>query len=242
MASKHSLPSSLTSSSSSFVRKFSDSTVIGYSQQPQQQQYCEPSLLCPLKKRKQKQKPRVVFCNFEIKIPINALRIDMTILVSINGSSCSSSNSNRRCYIETGLSASHPRPSVSYKITICTPRRQQEQHPQVDPTSNSITTLKWSSKFTMANDLDENINPFHEWSGSFALDEKPKNTPPLAMEDLSFHQLEGILIGNYCNDVDADVDTNAADVMTTDDFYVAPPRKKHRRELHELVCSAYSAT
>jgi len=48
----------------------------------------------------------------------------------------------------------------------------------------TTTTLKWSSKFTIAKDLDETINPFHEWSGSFALGENQQI--PLAMEVLSF--------------------------------------------------------
>jgi len=152
----------------------------------------------------------------------------MTILVSLNGSSNSSYNSNKRGYNETSMSASHPRPSVSYKVTICTPRRQpQEQQQQVDPTSTSITTLKWSSKFTMAKDVDENIDPFHEWSGSFALGEKPKYTPPLTMIDLSFHQLEGTFVGDYCDDVNTTADDD--DVINTDDLSAVPLRKKRRQ-------------
>jgi hypothetical protein len=184
--SSSSTSSSSTSSSLGFVRKLTDSTVIG-------SQRREPS-----RKRKQQQerqvRPRVVSCNFEMKVPTNALRIDMTILVLTNDSSS--------CYNEDS-----PRPSVSYKITICTPRVQERQQQtevhqesatrkRTTTTTTTTTTINWSSKFTMANDLDENIDPFHEWTGSFALGEKSKQKT-LRMEDCSFYQLEGTFIGNY---------------------------------------------
>eukprot|EP00751_Fragilariopsis_kerguelensis_P025429 CAMPEP_0170862604 /NCGR_PEP_ID=MMETSP0734-20130129/19101_1 /TAXON_ID=186038 /ORGANISM="Fragilariopsis kerguelensis, Strain L26-C5" /LENGTH=60 /DNA_ID=CAMNT_0011237293 /DNA_START=796 /DNA_END=978 /DNA_ORIENTATION=- len=60
----------------------------------------------------------------------------------------------------------------------------------------------------MAKDLDENIDPSHEWSGSFALGEKPKSTHPLPMEDLSFHHLEGTFISK-CDDEDAATTTDS---------------------------------
>jgi len=224
--------SSSSSSSLGFVRKLTDSTVIG-------SQRREPS-----RKRKQHQerqqcrqvRPRVVSCNFEMKVPTNALRIDMTILVSTNDTSS--------CY-DVATHDDIPRPSVSYKITICTPRQaqareeRQEQVPQESTTTTTTTTtLNWSSKFTMAKDLDENIDPFHEWTGSFALGEKSKQKT-LRMEDCSFYQIEGTFIGNYDDDNEGNGSSETHSMSTSTststlnqeegkEAYI-PPRKKQRR-------------
>ena len=232
-SSSTSSPSSSSSSSSSslgFVRKLTESTVIG-------SQRREPS-----RKRKQHQerqqcrqvRPRVVSCNFGMKVPTNALRIDMTILVSTNDTSS--------CY-DVAINDDIPRPSVSYKITICTPRRAQareerkEQVPQERTTTTTTTTLNWSSKFTMAKGLDENIDPFHEWTGSFALGEKSKQKT-LRMEDCSFYQIEGTFIGNYddCNEGIGSSETNSTSTSTStsplnqeeEKEASIPPRKKQR--------------
>jgi len=229
-SSSTSSPSSSSPSSSSlgFVRKLTESTVIG-------SQRREPS-----RKRKQHQerqqrrqvRPRVVSCNFGMKVPTNALRIDMTILVSTNDTSS--------CY-DVAINDDIPRPSVSYKITICTPRRAQareerkEQVPQERTTTTTTTTLNWSSKFTMAKGLDENIDPFHEWTGSFALGEKSKQKT-LRMEDCSFYQIEGTFIGNYddCNEGIGSSETNSTSTSTSplnqeeEKEASIPPRKKQR--------------
>lgn len=222
-------PSSASSSSSSsslgIVRKLTESTVIG-------SQRREPS-----RKRKQHQerqqrrqvRPRVVSCNFEMKVPTNALRIDMTILVSTNDTSS--------CY-DVAINDDIPRPSVSYKITICTPRRAQarevkkEEVPQETTTTTTTTTLNWSSTFTMAKDLDENIDPFHEWTGSFALGKKKT----LRMEDCSFYQIEGTFIGDYddCNEGIGSSKTNLTSTSMSplnqeeEKEASIPPRKKQR--------------
>ena len=212
------------------MRKLTESTVIG-------SQRREPS-----RKRKQHQerqqrrqvRPRVVSCNFGMKVPTNALRIDMTILVSTNDNTSS-------CY-DVAINDDIPRPSVSYKITICTPRRAQareerkEQVPQ-ERTTTTTTTLNWSSKFTMAKGLDENIDPFHEWTGSFALGEKSKQKT-LHMEDCSFYQIEGTFIGNYdgCNEGIGSSETNSTSTSTStsplnqeeEKEASIPPRKKQR--------------
>jgi len=230
-----------------------DSVVIG-SQQTQMRSEQEQ---LPSKKRgyqpvrnphatRQSKKPRVVTCNFEMEIPTNALRIDMSILVSTND------NSSRNCCYET------PRPSVTYKITICTPRRQQEavedhqdHQKQSTTTATTTTTFRYSSKFTVAKDIDENIVPFHEWNGSFKLGEKKNSTLPL--EDCSFHQIQGIFTANYDDD---DNDTNKEEegrttttasstsrklkknfnAIDNDDNnidFLIPPRKKQRLNQQE---------
>jgi hypothetical protein len=210
------------SSSSGFVRKLTDSTVIG-------SQRREPS-----RKRKQHQerqqlrqvRPRSVSCNFEMKVPTNALRIDMTILLSTNDVATNDD-------IPT-------RPSVSYKITICAPRAQarekrEEQVPQgsTTTTTTTTTTLNWSSKFTMAKDLDENIDPFHEWTGSFAFGEKSKQKT-LRMEDCSFYQIEGTFIGNYDDDNEGNgsSETNSTSTSTS----------PLNQEKEDLLCSSQKMT
>jgi hypothetical protein len=199
----YSSSSSSSSSSIGFVRKITDSTIIG-------SQRREPSRKRkPHQERQERRqvRQRVVSCNFEMKVPTNALRIDMTILVSTN---------------DVATNDDIPRPSVSYKITICTPRAQahkerQEEVPQESTTTTTTTTtLNWSSKFTMAKDLDENIDPFHEWTGSFALGEKSKQKT-LRMEDCSFYQIEGTFIGNYDDDNEGNgsSETNSASTSTS---------------------------
>ncbi|OEU14266.1 hypothetical protein FRACYDRAFT_240800 [Fragilariopsis cylindrus CCMP1102] len=163
MTSYSSKSSSASSPSSSCRRKFMDSTVIGYSQQQRQQRHTK--------------KPRVVSCNFEMRIPTNALQIDMTILVSTNNDngtpSCCYHDENE--IPNTALSPPRCRPSVSYNITICKPPpppppRSSSLQSKDTTTTTTTTTIRWSSKFTIAKDLDENIDPFHEWNGSFTLD------------------------------------------------------------------------
>ena len=195
MTSYSSKSSSASSPSSSCRRKFMDSTVIGYSQQQRQQRHTK--------------KPRVVSCNFEMRIPTNALQIDMTILVSTNNDngtpSCCYDDENETP--NTPLSPPRCRPSVSYNITICKP-------PPPPPRSSSLqskdatttTTIRWSSKFTIAKDLDENIDPFHEWNGSFTLGEKQDQKIPPKIEDCSFYQLQGTFLGDYDDDDDDDDD------------------------------------
>ena len=132
---------SSSTSSSSIVRKFTDSVVIGSHKQQMrgeeqptskpavhQQVVHDPRAQQHKSQQQQAQqqsskKPRVVSvsCNFEMKIPTNALRIDMSIIVSTNDNFNNSSDRVRSD--ETML----PRPSVTYKITICTPRRQEEE-------------------------------------------------------------------------------------------------------------------
>jgi len=140
-------------------------------------------------------RPRVVSCDFEMQIPRNALRIDMTILVLTNDKSCCESGNN------------NARPSVSYKITICTPRRQGEHQVQkTTPTTTTTTTFNWSSKFIVAKDLDETIDPFHEWNGSFVLGEKKKTC--LCLDDCSFFQVQGTFLSQYDTGEEDNTNTN----------------------------------
>ena len=227
-SSSSSLPSS---SSLGFVRKLTESTVIG----SQRREPSRKRMQHQERQQRRQVRPRVVSCNFGMKVPTNALRIDMTILVSTNDNTSS-------CY-DVAINDDIPRPSVSYKITICTPRRAQareerkEQVPQERTTTTTTTTLNWSSKFTMAKGLDENIDPFHEWTGSFALGEKSKQKT-LRMEDCSFYQIEGTFIGNYddCNEGIGSSETNSTSTSTStsplnqeeEKEASIPPRKKQR--------------
>merc|ERR1712161_138083 len=100
----------------------------------------------------------------------------------------------------------------TYKITICTPRRQEmveepEKEHQEGTTTKTTTTFRYSSKFTVAKDLDDNIVPYHEWNGSFTLG--AKQNPPLPLEECSFHQVQGIFTADY--DPDTNNDTNEED-------------------------------
>ena len=231
-SSSTSSPSSSSPSSSSlgFVRKLTESTVIG----SQRREPSRKRMQHQERQQRRQVRPRVVSCNFGMKVPTNALRIDMTILVSTNDNTSS-------CY-DVAINDDIPRPSVSYKITICTPRRAQareerkEQVPQertTTTTTTTTTTLNWSSKFTMAKGLDENIDPFHEWTGSFALGEKSKQKT-LRMEDCSFYQIEGTFIGNYddCNEGIGSSETNSTSTspLNQEEEKEAsiPPRKKQR--------------
>mmetsp|Transcript_37920 Transcript_37920/g.43675 ORF Transcript_37920/g.43675 Transcript_37920/m.43675 type:complete len:288 (+) Transcript_37920:103-966(+) len=254
---------SISSSPPSIVRKFTDSIVIG-SQQMHQNQPCllsskpvhHQAVRDPQAQQnvQQLKNPRVVSCNFEIEIPTNALRIDMSILVSTNDNS---SSSRSCCYETTGTTNLLPRPSVTYKITICTPRRQEaaaavaHEEQGTTTTTKTTTTFRYSSKFTVAKDIDDNVVPYHEWNGSFALGAK-QNTP-LPLEDCSFHQVQGIFTANYDHDTDNDTNEEEGgdninhckedqtsrklkksfnDIIDNDDDeendFPIPPRKKQR--------------
>jgi len=121
---------------------------------------------------------RVISCDFKIQVPANALRIDMTMLVSTkNDNNCQEDN-----------------PTVFYKITICTPRCKNENHDRI----NTISELKWSSKFTVAKGKD-NTDPFHEWSGSFDLGKKTQ----IDLTDCCFQQLQGSFSAHYNDSIDS---------------------------------------
>ena len=242
-------------SSSAIVRKFTDSVVIGsHEVRDPQAQHQAQAHSQQYQEQQSKKKPRVVSCNFEMEIPTNALRMDMSIIVSTNDN-FNSNSSNRICSYETML----PRPSVTYKITICTPRRQEEEaaalataagHQEQSTTSTTITTatFRYSSKFTVAKDIDDNVVPYHEWNGSFALGAKQHT--PLPLEECSFHQVQGIFTANYdpgTNEEDREDQAATSDSCSTsrklkkncndiidneDDDHdsLLPPRKKQRQE------------
>mmetsp|Transcript_49055 Transcript_49055/g.55599 ORF Transcript_49055/g.55599 Transcript_49055/m.55599 type:complete len:302 (-) Transcript_49055:98-1003(-) len=212
--------SSSSTAPSSIVRKFTDSVVIGSHEQqmpdpvvpqavhndPQAQAQQQAQQQQAQQQQSSKKKPRIVSCHFEMEIPTNALRMEMSIIVSTN-------DTNRMCSYDE-MTGTHtnllPRPSVTYKITICTPRRQEAAaavaHEEQDTTTTTktATTFKYSSKFTIAKDIDDNVVPYHEWNGSFALGAK-QNTP-LPLEECSFHQVQGIFTANYDHDTDTDTD------------------------------------
>mmetsp|Transcript_49054 Transcript_49054/g.55597 ORF Transcript_49054/g.55597 Transcript_49054/m.55597 type:complete len:289 (-) Transcript_49054:98-964(-) len=268
--------SSSSTAPSSIVRKFTDSVVIGSHEQqmpdpvvpqavhndPQAQAQQQAQQQQAQQQQSSKKKPRIVSCHFEMEIPTNALRMEMSIIVSTND------NYNNICSYETML----PRPSVTYKFTICTPRRQETvavaaaaaaaANEEQGTTTKTTTTFKYSSKFTIANDIDDNIVPYHEWNGSFALGAK-QNTP-LPLEECSFHQVQGIFTANYDPDTDTDDITNKEQEDTSnrqeedqtiassstsrklkknfndidkednDDDTLVPPRKKQRQEETKL--------
>mmetsp|Transcript_37919 Transcript_37919/g.43674 ORF Transcript_37919/g.43674 Transcript_37919/m.43674 type:complete len:285 (+) Transcript_37919:118-972(+) len=253
---------SSSTSSSSIVRKFTDSIVIGSHEQQMtdEQSPSKPALhqavhdpQAQQQAQQQSKKPRVVSCNFETEIPTNALRIEMSIIVSTN-------DNNRMCSYDE-MTGTHtnllPRPSVTYKITICTPRRQEaaaavaHEEQGTTTTTKTTTTFRYSSKFTVAKDIDDNVVPYHEWNGSFALGAK-QNTP-LPLEDCSFHQVQGIFTANYDHDTDNDTNEEEGgdninhckedqtsrklkksfnDIIDNDDDeendFPIPPRKKQR--------------
>ena len=160
------------------VRKFTDSNVVGF------HEHLSPSL--PASNSLQ-HKPRVVSCDFQMKIPTNALRIDMTILFSTDR------NFKKSDFEDNSR--------VAYKITVCTPRcchkaitsnYNQPSTITTTTTTTTTTTLRWSSKFTLAKGI-ENQNPYHEWSGSFRLG----NTKDIDISECSFHQVEGFFESNY---------------------------------------------
>jgi len=217
--------SSLFHPAASCVRKYTDSIVIGSQQQtpapthtrqqqPQQNADADADVaIVPQDVSSSStlpHPPRVVVCDFVMKIPTHALRIDMTILVS--------TNDRRRDpqvpHADLQPQQPPPRPSVAYKITICTPARrcrgpqEHEQHPHrppegtaaaaaSTPTASMMTTVTWSSKFTVAPDLAANRDPFYEWTGSFDLTTSRTAVP---LDACSFYQVEGKFLANYDDD------------------------------------------
>ncbi len=163
------------------VRKFTDSNVVGF------HEHLSPSL--PASSSLQ-HKPRVVSCDFQIKIPTNALRIDMTILFSTDR------NFKKSEFEENSR--------VVYKITVCTPRCCHKEitsnynEPSTTTITTTTTTLRWSSKFTLAKGM-ENHNPYHEWSGSFHLG----NKKDIDISECSFHQVEGVFTSNYDDSIES---------------------------------------
>lgn len=159
--SKSSLRSVPDTPQSVFVRRYADSNAVGF--------HRESSSL-PV----QGDAPKVISCDFEIKIPTTALRIDMSILVSSDSNECKGN------------------PSIAFKITICTPRQVQQDHID-DNYARCITTttLRWSSKFAIAKG-NENRSPYHQWSGSFDIGDN-RHTD---LSDCSFHHFEGSFRSN----------------------------------------------
>eukprot|EP00537_Pseudo-nitzschia_pungens_P006615 CAMPEP_0172363860 /NCGR_PEP_ID=MMETSP1060-20121228/7102_1 /TAXON_ID=37318 /ORGANISM="Pseudo-nitzschia pungens, Strain cf. cingulata" /LENGTH=223 /DNA_ID=CAMNT_0013086699 /DNA_START=45 /DNA_END=716 /DNA_ORIENTATION=- len=125
-----------------------------------------------------------ISCNFEMQVPMDALRIHATILVSTTGDANEAWNNGRR-------------PSISYKITICTPRNSNSNVPQIRrnddgsiTTTTTTATLRWTSRFTPAKGRHAR-DSFYEWSGMFALG----NKKPIALAECSFQQLTGTIQG-----------------------------------------------
>ncbi|VEU39217.1 unnamed protein product [Pseudo-nitzschia multistriata] len=165
---------------------------------------------------------RVVSCRFEMEVPTNALRMNVTLSVV-------AARDRRRNGCGGGAPGSSESvfcPSVSYKITVCTPRREshhggigscssssnpqrsyEPQHQRPEPhgpvvrknADGSIThttttsTLRWTSNFVVS-DNDEQGDPCHEWTGSFVFDDTPVD-----VSACSFHQLEGTFRGRNCS-------------------------------------------
>lgn len=155
-------PLSVLEAPSELVRRFSGSSVVGLHKQSSSLDL-------------QRDCPQVISCDFEMKIPKIALRIDISISVSSRSNGCEDD------------------PSVAYKITICTPRHAQQTTADDDCIRRvTTTTLRWSSKFTVAKG-NENQSPYHHWSGSFELGEK-KCTD---LSECYFHQVEGIFRSNF---------------------------------------------
>ena len=125
-ASNFSRSLSLTPSSLS-VLKFRDSNVIGF----HQKQSSPPLSFVPGLNAPQAE-PQVMSCDFQMKIPTNALRIDMYILLS--------TNSNRN--------ECEDNPNVSYKITICTPRCHYDDEPTASTTTTTVLEVYGSEKKT----------------------------------------------------------------------------------------------
>lgn len=174
-------------------------------QQPQQQHAPLPSPMTTTVPPP----PRVVVCDFVLKIPTHAIRIEMTILVSTND------RSSRDPHVPHADPQPPPRPSVAYKITICTPARrcrlpQQEHYPHgpegtapaaaSTPTSSMMTTVTWSSKFTVAPDVAASVDPFYEWTGSFDLNNTSRTAAAVPLDECSFYQVEGKFLANYAED------------------------------------------
>jgi len=159
-----------------FVRKFTDSNVIGA-----HERLSSSSLASSIRGAKESQdEARVISCDFQMKIPSKALRIDMSILLSTN----------------SNISDCEDDPSVSYKITICTPLHHYEDaissNDETISLTTTSTTLRWTSKFTVASG-NQNRHPFHEWSGSFDLG----NKKDIDISECAFHQVEGTFSARY---------------------------------------------
>ncbi len=160
-------PLSVLEAPSELVRRFSSSNVVGFHEQ-------NSSLGL------QRDYPQVISCDFEMKIPKIALRIDISISVSSCSNGCEEN------------------PSVAYKLTICTPRHAQQNTADDDCIRRvTTTTLRWSSKFTVAKG-NENRSPYHQWSGSFELGEN-KCTD---LSECYFYQVEGIFRSKFEEDSD----------------------------------------
>merc|ERR1712028_320966 len=65
------------------------------------------------------------------------------------------------------------------------------------PTASRMTTVTWSSKFTVAPDLAANRDPFYEWTGSFDLTTSRTAVP---LDACSFYQVKGKFLANYDDD------------------------------------------
>ena len=123
-ASNFSSSLSLTPSSLS-VLKFRDSNVIGFHQKKP-----SPPLSFVTGLNARQSEPQVIWCDFQMKIPTNVLRIDMSILVStnINRNECKDN------------------PSVSYKITICTPWCHHDDEPTASTTTTTVLEVYGSER------------------------------------------------------------------------------------------------
>lgn len=201
------------------VRNFRDSNVIGFHPQPPS----SPSSSLTPSSNVPQDEPRVISCDFQMKIPTNALRIDMSIRLSTkrNRNDCEDN------------------PSVAYKITICTPRRDQEDKEETNGSDNNgpkyvtTTTLKWSSKFTIAKG-NEDRNIFHHWNGSFVLGEKKY----IDISECEFHQVKGIFgSNNACPKPIAPLSFEGEELQerktkknhADDDSRLLPERKRRRK-------------
>lgn len=222
--------SSLFHPAASCVRKYTESIVIGSQQQtpaptptrqqqPQQQQHAdtdiavvphEVSSSSPLP-----HSPRVVVCDFVMKIPTHAIRIEMTILVSTNDRSSRDPRVPPADPQPQPQLSPPPRPSVAYKITICTPARrcrcpqhEHEHHPHrpegttpILSTPATMTTVTWSSKFTVApNVAASSVDPFYEWTGSFDLNKSGTSAAAVPLDACSFYHVEGKFLAHYAED------------------------------------------
>eukprot|EP00536_Pseudo-nitzschia_multiseries_P018896 jgi/Psemu1/230656/e_gw1.3328.2.1 len=183
--------SSSSSSSRSFptlpsplvVRKFWNSSVIGATLRSIQSSSRHSQGRGP-------SQPRVISCSFEVQVPTDTLRIHITTFLSTGSGSSS------------GTNQTIDNPSLSYKITFCTPRNsnsnssyqpqtRRNRNPDGSITTTTTTsTLRWASKFTLMKGCEER-DPFYEWTGMFVLGNN--NKKPIALPECSFHHIEGII-------------------------------------------------
>mmetsp|Transcript_26282 Transcript_26282/g.57575 ORF Transcript_26282/g.57575 Transcript_26282/m.57575 type:complete len:242 (-) Transcript_26282:146-871(-) len=176
------------------VKKFRDSIVIGScprsslsTSSSSTSSSSSPS--CP---KMPSNEPRVISCNFEMTVPTNALRINITIIVSTKSDNYNNDN-----------------PSLSYKITMVTPKKSECESQQIRrnadgsiTTTTTTSTLRWNSKFTVAKRNDD-VDPFHEWTGNFVFNKKP-----IDVSECLFHQLEGTF------DASVDVGANSSSLYS----------------------------